>query len=215
MEDEMICEILFIRHGVSIYKEYYCNEKKFDLIPKGIKQIEKTAEKIEEMIDKKLAVLIVSSPRIRTTNSANIIKKYFESKEVKIVSKKIFLRRSFEAIRFKGNSEEASSRLKEFYKEWIMGYKDPLLESLEDFMSRIKKKTKFYVRIIRKHKNNLPKQIVLVSHGEIMDGFLLGFHFLNEYKRENTIKNGEIVKIQVFSKKICINYRNKVYTLNS
>jgi len=216
MEDKIISRVFFVRHGASVYKEYFCNEKELDLIPKGEKQIKRTAKNLEEVIDRNLPILIVSSPRIRTMNSAVIIKEYLESKEVKIISEKIFLRRFFEAIRFKGPILEGTSRIKTGYKDWLEGsYKDSMsmIESPEKFIRRVKHSFKNSVKLLRRYKK--PEQIILVSHGEIMDGLLLtGFHFFKKYNKENTPRYGEIVEIQIFPKKVVILFRNKEYVLD-
>lgn len=219
MRGKFISRIFFVRHGATLYKEYFVNEKTHDLVPRGIRQIEKTAERLAEKINKNLPIIIVSSPRIRTKNSAEIIKKLFVSKRIQIVSNKIFETKTFEAIRLKGDLIEASNYIGKNYDEWLKkNCVNNSVESSNDFLKRIRKSITKAVKIIRKNKRtrrakNL-KQIILISHGEILDGLLVSFNKIKrKYDRNRIPKHGEIVEIQIFSTKVKIKYRNKRYLL--
>lgn len=218
MKGKLISKIFFVRHGATLYKEYFLNEKVNDLVPKGIRQIRKTAEKLVEKINKNLPIIIVSSPRVRTKNSAEIIKNFFILKGIKIVSNKILETKTLEAIRLKGDLIEASNYIGKNYNEWLKkNCVNNSMESSNDFLKRVRKSLTKAVGIIRKNNNfgnRDSKQIIFVSHGEILDGILVSFNKIKrKYDRNRIPKHGEIVEIQIFSKKVKIKYRNKRYLL--
>ncbi len=216
IENILISKIFFIRHGKSHYKEYTCGEKKIDLCPEGIRQVEKTANLLLEKIDNKLPVFLVSSPRIRTLNTAKIIKDFLTFWGIEITSEQIFEDKSFEAIRLnKENLSGASYRLGMNYLSWISdSYNDILIEPYDSFFERIKKVFKEEIDSIRRNRRK-NKQVVIVSHGEVFDAFMLGFCIWKEYDHKNMLENGEIVEIQVFPKKVIVLYRKEKYILDS
>lgn len=213
-ENVLISKIFFVRHGRSHYKEYLKGEKNVDLCPEGIKQIEKTACELSKKINKDLPVVLISSPRIRTRNTSKIIKEFLTFEGVEIASNKIVESEEFEAVRLdKENLRGASYRLVKNYHLWISGsYSNNFVEPHDSFFERIKSSFKEEIINIRCDKKF--KQIILVSHGEVFDAFMLGFKLWTKYEQKNALENGGIVEIQVFQKKVVILFRNKEYVLD-
>ncbi|MEK7478480.1 MAG: histidine phosphatase family protein [Patescibacteria group bacterium] len=224
-EPKLISTIFFIRHGASEYKEYtnVSNEElERDLLPKGEDQIKETASLVSSKINKDFPVRIITSGRVRAKQSADILKEGLIASGISVIPDKIHETKSFESTRFYGNSAEIFADLnnrygKELENLWVNGkLTEDKVESFKDVTSRVKEAFIKSIRIFRKNNQGGHRdlsQIVLVSHGEVIDALFFGFGIGSFNDPERKLKNGGIVEIEIFTNNVVIKYDNKNYTL--
>ena len=226
-EPKLISKVYFIRHGATDYKEYQVDSQKDitnDLSEKGEEEIKLVAETIIKDIDKNIPVRIMSSPRIRTKHSAYILQEELTEKGIKLDPSNFTETESFEGVRTKGDAAEIWTELGEKYgaeldKLWRMNeLSEPdKAESSTELFERIKNSFEQGIRIIRKNEQSGHRdlsQIVLVSHGEIIEGLIAAYGFRPFYDPERKFKTGGVGEIKIFSDKVTINYDDFSYTLN-
>ena len=225
-DPSLISTIFFVRHGATEYKEYTdtSGEKvEKDLLPKGEDQIKETAGILSKRIDKDFPVRIITSGRVRTKQSADIIKESLNADGISMFPDKIPETRSFEATRLYGDPVEVFLDLNEKYGGELNDlWRDGRLprdkiESMNDVMFRVKDSFLKVVDIIRKN-NQIGhrdlSQTILVSHGEIINALMVSFDLEKFNDGERVLRNGGVVEIQIFENRVIIKYEDENYTLD-
>ena len=227
--NDIVQEILFVRHGATTYKEQLDKnfDGKHDLTDVGVKQIEDASEYIGEFLNKDKTIKIFNSPRVRAKNSAEIMKQRFEAAdptaEVRMAEAKSLMN-----TKVVGNEVDVWTSLMAEYaktgadmtKEYFSGELNNKfgnnIESPDDQSRRIKESFEKMLRIIRKRdsigKDN--ENIVLVGHNETL-------HFLLQSSGQNLTENdlrlistGETAHMQIFSDHVIIKFSEQEYRID-
>ena len=226
---ELIQEIIFVRHGATSYREQL--DKNFDgendLTDVGVKQIENSADYINQFLNKDKSIKIFTSPRVRARNSAEIIKNRIESSD-SIAEVKVSKAESLRNTKVKGDEVDVWTSLMAEYaktgadmtKEYFSGELNKKfgndIESPNDQTIRIRESFEKMLRIIRKRdsmgKDN--ENIVLVGHNEIL-------HFLLQSSGQNLTENdprlistGEVAHMKIYPDHVIVKYGEQEYRLD-
>lgn len=220
-----ISKVFFVRHGASEYKEYQTSspdDLKEDLLPKGEEEIHHSAEEINGLIDKNSPVRIIASTRVRTKHSALLLREDLINAGVNIEPEEIKQTKSFEGVRTAGDPAEIWTELGEQYgaeldKLWRTGQaEDHRIESNAELFDRIKDSFTKGIRILRKNHqigHRDLSQVVLVSHGEIIEGLLAAFGLRPFYDPERKFKTGDVGEIEIYENNVKIKHGTHEYLL--
>lgn len=226
-EPKLLSKIYFVRHGATQYKEYQiCTSPDLqkDLTPEGEQEILSACDSIIKELDIDVPLRILSSTRVRAKQSAEILQNALGEKGVHLDPASFNASTSIEGARTKGAAAEIWTELGEMYGAELdqlwrkneISHPDKV-ESNEELFNRIRNSFEKGIRIIRKNEDgghrNL-SQIVLVSHGEIIEGLIAAFGLRPFYDPERKFKTGGVAEIKVFSDMVTIKYDDFEYVLN-
>lgn len=228
-ESSPIARVFMVRHGASGYKEYFGenpSEVTNDLTEAGEREIESASEKLAVLVDKNKPLRIISSPRLRTQNSAEIIRQKLLDDQTEIKPAEVKKSETFQGVKTFVDAAELWSELTEKYEslgkvvdiEWREGRtrEDNRLESDIQIQERLKDAFIKGVRILRhsqKGSRDL-SQTVLVTHGETISAILAAFNQRPFLDLERKIKTGSIATIDIFESRVRIEIDGFEYEIN-
>lgn len=226
-EPKPISKVYFVRHGATEYKEFQIDapsELAKDLSEKGEQEIEDAAKKILQDLDKEKPVRILSSPRVRTKHSAEILQQQLQENGAHLDPSDYKEATFIEGVRTRGNAAEIWTELGEMYgaeldRLWRkneISHPDKV-ETNPELFDRIKESFEKGIRILRKNEaigHRELSQIVLVSHGEIIEGLIAAYGLRPLYDPERKFKTGGVGEIKVYEDKVSIIYDDFEYNIN-
>lgn len=225
-------EMMFVRHGATGYKEQF--DKDFDgqkdLKEDGEKQAELAASYIDDFINKEKDIKIFTSPRVRTNNTADIIKSEIENRMPSTV--KISKAESLINAKVKEGADEidiwtklfneyqkrdsVSKMNDEYYSGELNERYGDVIESATEQSDRVINSFIKMLRIVRKRekmgKDN--ENMILVGHNETLNLLLQNY---GENLTENDfriISTGEVAHLQIYPNHVIIKYGEQEYKLN-
>ncbi len=227
--EDLIQEILFVRHGATGYKEQF--DKNFDggndLKEIGIKQAEDASVLVDDFIKKEKSVKIFTSPRVRTKNTANIIKDKLQELDPKI-EVKLSEAESLINTKTQGDAVDVWTMLmddymktgadmnKEYYSGELNEKHGDVIESPFDQSERVKQSFVKMLRIIRK-RDELDKDnenVVLVGHNETLN-LLLQDNGQNLSENDfRIISTGEVAHMQIYPEYVIVKYGEQEYRID-
>jgi len=228
-EPTPVARVFIVRHGASEYKEYFDQSPKnvaHDLTEQGKEEIENASAKLSTLINRDKPVRIISSPRIRTLNSAEIIKEELTKEHIEIKPAEVKKTETMQGVKTFIDAAELWTELTDKYEklgvsldtEWREGRtRDDLrLESDIQIQERLKESFMKGVRILRRAQEGSRdlSQTVLVTHGETVSAILAAFNLRPFLDPDRKVKTGSVSIVNVFPERVEIEVEGSKYEIN-
>lgn len=223
--------IYVVRHGDTEYKEELVDpETKNDLTDIGEKQIQNLAEEISVATSEKDKFYIMSSPRIRAENTAEVIKKVIAKNGHEVVQLKggknslrnfnlldnektnIYKKKRGQQDEYLADMKKVFGRLEkedDYYLKYRAGtVEHSHTQNLEEYKKKIKTFIIRITEIARKRGENNEK-LILSTHGEWLDSILEIYFSKQIEKLEDSAEKGESIKIEILPSKLKFYFRRE------
>jgi len=228
-EPSPVARVFLVRHGESEYKEYFDENPKnvdFDLTEQGKEEIENASLILSSLINKDNPVRVISSPRIRTLNSAGIISEELKKEHFEIKPGDVKKTETMQGVKTFTDATELWTELTDKYeklgttldKEWREGRMrdDSRLESDIQIQERLRESFIKGIRILRRTQQGSRdlSQTILVTHGETVSAILAAFNLRPFLDPERKVKTGSVSTVNVFPEHVEIEVAGFKYDIN-